>query len=88
MSRHLLNVGTRGYHLSADRGIETVAIALPLVRPLAMPVDKPEYVTEVWDAFVKPEQDAEIPPSVEMRMLMAILRSVYDGLAMNPEGDS
>jgi hypothetical protein len=86
---HELKVGTRGFHTAgSDPERPTVAIAIPIVRPLAMPLDKPEYVTEVWNAFVKPEQDAEIPPSVEMRLLMAILRSVYDGLAMDPEGDS
>jgi hypothetical protein len=35
----------------------------------------------VWDAFVKPEQDAGLPPSVEMRLLMAILRAMHNGLS-------
>ena len=59
----------------------TMTIPVPIVRPLGMPLDKLEYVQEVWEAFVKPDQDAEIPPSVEMRMLMAILRSVAAGFA-------
>ena len=53
----------------------------PIVRPFGSKLDKLEYVQEVWDAFVKPEQDAELPPSVEMRLLMAILRAVAEGLA-------
>ena len=55
-------------------------IPVPVVRPFGTLLDKPEYVQEVWDAFVKPEQDAELPPSVEMRLLMAILRAVAQGL--------
>ena len=77
-------VGTRG--VTRD-GVDTVVIAVPMVRPLWTPLDQPEYIQEVWDTFVKPEQDAEVPQSVEMRMLMAILRSVYDGLAMGAEQD-
>lgn len=77
---HEQPIGTRGY----DPGkAETVAIPIPIVRPLGTRLDRPEYVKEVWDAFVKPEQDAEIPPSVEMRMLMAILRAVHDGFALD-----
>lgn len=34
-------------------------------------------VQAVWDRYVKPDQEAEVPPSGEMRMLMAILRAVY-----------
>lgn len=64
-------LGIEGGHLT---------IPLPLVAPLGIPVDKPEYVQEVWDAFVKPEQEARTPQSSEMRMLMAILRSLYRGL--------
>lgn len=58
---------------------ESITIPMPMVRPLGIPVTK-EAVQEVWDTYVKPDQDAEVPPSAEMRILMAILRSVYEGL--------
>jgi hypothetical protein len=54
---------------------------VPLVAPFGTRIDRPEYVQEVWDAFVKPEQDAGLPPSVEMRLLMAILRAMHKGLS-------
>ena len=60
---------------------QTITIPVPLVRPLGVPLDKAEYVQEVWNAFVKPDQEGEIPPSNEMRMLMAILRAVAWGLS-------
>lgn len=59
---------------------KTIIIPVPEVAPFGSLLDKPEYVQEVWDAFVKPDQDAGIPQSSEMRMLMAILRAVYTGL--------
>lgn len=34
-------------------------------------------VREVWDTFVKPDQDADLPQSAEMRVLMAILRNAF-----------
>lgn len=37
-------------------------------------------VKDVWNAYIKPDQDAGNPQSVETRMLMAILRSVGVGL--------
>lgn len=37
-------------------------------------------VQNVWDIFVLPEQLAKTPQSIEMRVLMAILRSVHKGL--------
>lgn len=58
-----------------------IEIPMPVVAPTGWEVDTPSMVEEVWDAFVKPSQSDDAPPqSVEMRMLMAILRSVYDGL--------
>lgn len=64
---------------------ETIEIPMPVVRPLGVPLDKVEYVQEVWDVFVKPEQEAEVPPSNEMRMLMAILRAVAEGMERHKE---
>jgi hypothetical protein len=62
----------------------TLTIPVPVVRPLDSLLDRPEYVQEVWDAFVKPDQDSGLPPSIEMRLLMAILRAVYQGLSALP----
>lgn len=59
---------------------KTITIPVPKVAPFMAPLDKPEYVQEVWDTFVKPHQERHEPPSVEMRLLMAILRAVYAGL--------
>lgn len=59
---------------------ETITIPVPTLAPFGLPITEPESVQEVWDAFVKPEQDAGIPQSVEMRALMAILRAVHKGM--------
>jgi hypothetical protein len=58
-----------------------MAIPVPVVAPLGWEVDDPKVVQEVWDTFVKPEQEAGTPQSGEMRVLMAILRAVYEGLS-------
>lgn len=57
---------------------------IPTVRPLGYEVTA-EMVQEVWDAYIKPGQDAGMPQSVEERVLMAILRSVYAGLTPSTE---
>lgn len=57
-----------------------VLIPMPLVRPLDIPVSA-DGVLDVWDTFVKPHQAAGIPPSVELRILMAVLRAVHKGLS-------
>jgi hypothetical protein len=41
----------------------------------------PGMVRDVWDTFVKPHQDSGKLQSAEMRVLMAILRATYEGLA-------
>ena len=56
-----------------------VLIPAPLIAPLGIECTAP-MVQDVWDVFVKPEQDAGGPQSGEMRVLMAILRSVHEGL--------
>lgn len=58
---------------------KTFTCPVPLVAPLGIEVT-PGIVQEVWDTFVKPEQEQGIPQSGEMRSLMAILRAVYEGL--------
>lgn len=57
----------------------TYVLNQPLVAPFGVAVSQ-EAVKDVWDAFVKPEQEKGEPQSVEMRVLMGILRSVYDAL--------
>ena len=49
------------------------------VAPFGLPIVAAD-VQSVWDVFVKPDQDAGNIQSVEMRVLMAILRGVYAGL--------
>ena len=66
--------------MAIDRENNTVTIPLPVVMPFGSRLDRPEFVQEVWDAFVKPDQEEKIPQSVEMRLLMAILRALYQGL--------
>ena len=58
----------------------TLTIPEPVVRPLGTPVTY-DALEMVWDAFVKPHQDEEMPPSIEMRVLMAVLRSVAAGVS-------
>jgi hypothetical protein len=56
-----------------------VTMPVPTVAPLGFEVTAP-MVQDVWDTFVKPDQDAGGPQSGEMRVLMGILRAVYVGL--------
>jgi hypothetical protein len=62
---------------------QTFTARIPEMAPLGVEVT-PGMVREAWDVFVKPGQDRGEPQSGEMRILMAILRSVYAGLG----GDS
>ena len=57
----------------------TFTAPVPQVAPMGVEVT-PGMVQEVWDTFVKPDQDAGNIQSGEMRTLMAILRSTYEGL--------
>lgn len=60
-----------------------MSIPIPLVQPTGMQVNSVGMIQEVWDTFVKPTQSDNAPPqSVEVRTLMAILRSMYAGLAV------
>jgi hypothetical protein len=58
----------------------TITIPVPELAPFGLPITNPNAVQDVWDTFVKPGQDAQVPQSVEMRALMAILRAVHQGL--------
>ena len=59
---------------------EVFEMRRPLVAPFGVPVTR-GAVEDVWDVFVKPTQSDDAPPqSVEDRVLMAILRAVYDAL--------
>lgn len=55
-----------------------IEMPVPTAMPLGVEV-LPEHAQEIWDAFVKPEQDAGVSQSVEMRMLMALLRAFNQG---------
>lgn len=55
-----------------------IEMPVPAARPFGVEV-LPEHAQEVWDAFVLPDQATEMPQSVEMRMLMAILRAFAQG---------
>jgi hypothetical protein len=55
-----------------------IDMPVPIAAPLGVEV-LPEHAREVWDAFVKPDQDADVSQSDEMRMLMAILRAFHQG---------
>ena len=55
-----------------------IEMPVPTAAPLGVEV-LPEHAQEVWDAFVKPDQDAGVSQSAEMRMLMAILRAFHQG---------
>jgi len=59
---------------------EVFEMRRPRCAPFGIPVTR-SGVQEVWDVFVKPTQSDDAPPqSIEDRMLMAILRAVYDAL--------
>lgn len=59
---------------------KTLTIPVPTVAPFGDEMSSKDSIQEVWDAFVKPSQQDEFAPqSVEMRVLMAILRAVYIG---------
>lgn len=59
-----------------------IRIPVPIVAPLGQEVE-PDDIRMVWDAFVKPTQMAGEPQSMEMRILMAVLRAVNAGLDPN-----
>ena len=64
---------------SSQHQTEIVTIPHPHTAPFGV------YITaaglkEVWDAFVIPHQEADLPQSVEMRTLMGVLRAVHHGL--------
>jgi hypothetical protein len=54
---------------------------IPEMAPLGVPLNA-SAVEDVWNVLIKPIQDRDaLPPSVEERALMAILRAVYRGLS-------
>lgn len=53
----------------------------PTFAPFGVEITAP-MIHEVWDAFVKPTQSDDAPPqSVEVRVLMGILRWAHDRLS-------
>lgn len=65
----------------------TITIPVPTVAPMGWEANSAS-VQEVWDTFVKPDQDAGNVQSGEMRVLMAVLRSVYEGMLRAERGDT
>jgi hypothetical protein len=63
----------------ADQEPKTFECPIPLVAPSGFEVTAP-MVKDVWDTFVVPDQEKDLPQSGEMRVLMAILRAVNAGL--------
>ena len=63
---------------------KTITIPIPIISPMGLEITEASTIEEIWDAFINPTQEEELPPSVEMRCLMAVLRAVYAGL--DPEG--
>lgn len=63
--------------METDR--DTMVIPIPKVAPFGWKMTSVDLVQEVWDTFVKPDQEKNIPQSGEMRMLMAVLRAVGAG---------
>lgn len=60
---------------------KTITIPVPLVAPFGIEITDPQVIENIWDTFVKPGQSDDAPPqSAEMRALMAVLRSVHQGL--------
>lgn len=56
----------------------------PIYAPFGLDITR-GMVQDVWDCFVKPDQDAGIPQSGEMRVLMGILREAYRVLPETPD---
>lgn len=59
---------------------DTFVCPVPVMAPMGVLLNA-EAVRDVWNTFVKPDQDAGNPQSMEMRALMAILRAMYKGLS-------
>lgn len=70
---------TRAAMEAAIYGSEFLIIPMPKVLPLGVPANR-DALQMVWDSYVQPTQDEELPPSTELRILMAVLRAVYEGL--------
>lgn len=59
-------------------GAANLTIPWPHMRPLDVPISA-GMVKEAWDAII-PGLDGGGPQSGETRILMAVLRAVYDGM--------
>ena len=65
--------------------VNEITIPTPAISPFGLEVSS-EGVKDVWDTFVVPAQSDDAPPqSIEMRTLMASLRSVHEGLRREEE---
>lgn len=54
---------------------EFILVPVPLMMPFGVPIDNIESIKEIWHVFVSPAQKFNRPQSVEMRALMAVIRS-------------
>lgn len=65
----------------------TVELRVPMIRPQNIPVTK-SHMIDVWNAIVKPALTVgEDELSNEMRILMGVIRAVYDALPSDEEHD-
>lgn len=64
----------------SEEANQKITIPMPVVAPFGTEVNA-DAVQMVWDTYIKPGQEAEMPQSIEERILMAILRAIYAGLA-------
>jgi hypothetical protein len=54
-------------------------VKLPAVYPLGWEIDSSEMIKELWDFFQDIRNDGGVP-SIEDRMMHAVLRSFYEAL--------
>lgn len=64
-----------------DGKLVSITIPVPLLAPLGIELDNVSAVNEVWDAIVRPQQEAREPQSTEDRMLMSFLRALHRGMS-------
>lgn len=61
---------------------DNLVIPWPHINPIDGPIQAAD-VREMWFAIIKPLSDKEVVQSVELRTLMAVVRSVYYGMHGN-----
>lgn len=80
-----INPGDVDWHQAAQNlQVEVTRLRAVAFVPKVLPfgiLATPGAIEDVWDTFVGPDQEAENPPSTEMRILMAVLREAFRVLA-------